>query len=176
MKVRGKFVKCIIGCTEENNIFVQYGEFYIEMNGLACLESIKEVKEWDDAGYMVLDTNYGEEYYEINGFLERLFTKKEIKNRNLLKPLKGVEGFTISQDTPVMDAINYPKCIVDDFTIFKVKRKNQVYRSILVRDLHNSQYRMYLIFWTNKWEIFTSTFPPGERKYQVYHSINESFE
>lgn len=156
----------ILGFTPENNIYVQFGERYIEMFGAACLSFINGVKEWDAAGYMVVDTNYGDEYYEINEFLKLLFTDAEIQSMNLLNPLETVESFTIFNDKQPENSSYTPMSIADELTI-TVDKQN---KRMQVLDLHNLHYRMRLL-WTGKWEIFTSTFPQGERKYQVYHSI-----
>ncbi|MBQ2892163.1 MAG: hypothetical protein IJE45_04650 [Bacilli bacterium] len=76
----------IISITEEGNISFSFQDFYIEIFGSRELKEIKSVKEYDkETGFIVLDTNYGEEFYCLEDTIEGLGLSNEIVVKDKLK-------------------------------------------------------------------------------------------
>ena len=76
----------IISITEEGNISFSFQDFYIEIFGSRELKEIKSVKEYDkETGFIVLDTNYGEEFYCFEDTIEGLGLSNEIVVKDKLK-------------------------------------------------------------------------------------------
>lgn len=53
------------------NICFQIGDFHIEYIASKQLTEIKSVLEYDNTGYIVIDTNYGEEFYDFQYTLDQ---------------------------------------------------------------------------------------------------------
>lgn len=53
------------------NVCFQIGDFHIEYIASKQLTKIKSVLEYKDTGYVVIDTNYGEEFYDFQYTLEQ---------------------------------------------------------------------------------------------------------
>lgn len=64
------------------NVCFQIGDFHIEYIASKILTKINGVIEYDNTGYVVLDTNYGEEFYDFQYTLEEkgLANKFDINN------------------------------------------------------------------------------------------------
>jgi len=54
------------------NIQFEIGLLHLEFFGSRILTDIYDVKEFDDTGYIVLNTNYGEEFFDLGEELEDL--------------------------------------------------------------------------------------------------------
>lgn len=76
-----------------HNIVVQFNSTQIESLAPVVLKEIKAVKEFDTTGYFVLDTNYGEEYLDLEYVLSSLGCDK-IK---LQKELSSIRTFEIKE-------------------------------------------------------------------------------
>lgn len=76
-----------------HNIVVQFNGNQIESLAPVVLSEIKTVKEFDTTGYFVLDTNYGEEYLDLEYVLSSLGCD-EIK---LVEELSLIDRFEVKE-------------------------------------------------------------------------------
>lgn len=88
----------VVSLTLENNIAVEYGEFYVELWGLARLTDVFGIANWDHDGYFAFDTNYGEEYYEVGEYLKDIFTTDEIEEIGFLREFAKVKTVVMKQE------------------------------------------------------------------------------
>ena len=70
-----------------------FKDFYIEIIASKQLKTIKSVKEFDSSyGYIVLDTNYGEEYFCLQETIEAMGLSDQI---NVKEKLSGIDSLVI---------------------------------------------------------------------------------
>lgn len=82
-----------ISITNEGNVSFSFEDFYIEIFGSRELKKIKSVKEFDSSnGYIVLDTNYGEEYFCLQETIEAMGLSDQI---NVKEKLSGIDSLVI---------------------------------------------------------------------------------
>ncbi len=82
-----------IKITNEGNISFSFKDFYIEIFGSRELNEIKAVKEYDKkTGYIVLDTNYGEEFFCLEETIEAMGLSEKI---NVSEKLKSCDKWEI---------------------------------------------------------------------------------
>ena len=74
-----------------NNIVARFNAIQIESAAPKNLKEISEVKEFDVDGYFVLETNYGEEYLDLQYVLDEL----ECEEIKLAEELSGIIKFEI---------------------------------------------------------------------------------
>lgn len=78
-----------ISITNEGNVSFSYQDFYIEIFGSRQLTEIKSVTEYDrETGYIVIDTNYGEEFYCLEETLEEMNLADKVNIKDKLKDCK----------------------------------------------------------------------------------------
>ncbi len=74
-----------ISITNEGTVSFAFKDFYIEIIASKQLKTIKSVKEFDKSnGYIVIDTNYGEEYYCLEETIEAMGLSDQINVREIL--------------------------------------------------------------------------------------------
>ena len=84
---------CYISITNEGNVSFSFNDFYIEIFGSRQLKTIKSVKEYDKStGCIVIDTNYGEEYYCLEETIEDMGLSDRI---DIKEKLSGITSFVI---------------------------------------------------------------------------------
>ena len=82
-----------ISITNEGNVSFTFKDFYIEIIASKQLKTIKAVKEFDKSnGYIVLATNYGEEYYCLEETIEAMGLSDQI---NVKEKLSVIDSFVI---------------------------------------------------------------------------------
>lgn len=54
------------------NVCFDLGKLHLEFIASAILTEIKGVLEYDKTGYIVIDTNYGEEFYDLGEAIKEL--------------------------------------------------------------------------------------------------------
>ncbi len=82
--------KGIIKITREGNVSFTFGDFYIEIFGSRELLKIKAVKEFDKkTGYIVLDTNYGEEFYCLSETVDNMDLAHKFNIKEIFKDCDG---------------------------------------------------------------------------------------
>lgn len=78
---------------EQNNVTFKFNTTQIDILGSKELKKIYSVKEYDKTdGYIVLDTNYGEEFYCLS---ETIFQMDLADIINIPKELSAIEKFII---------------------------------------------------------------------------------
>lgn len=83
-----------ISLTNEGNVSFAFSDFYIEIIASKQLKTIKSVKEFDKSnGYIVIDTNYGEEYYCLEETIGAMGLSEQI---NISEKLSGISSFVIT--------------------------------------------------------------------------------
>ena len=82
-----------ISITNEGTVSFAFKDFYIEIIASKQLKTIKSVKEFDKSnGYIVLDTNYGEEYFCLQETIEAMGLSDQI---NVKEKLSGIDSLVI---------------------------------------------------------------------------------
>lgn len=82
-----------ISITNEGTVSFAFKDFYIEIIASKQLKTIKSVKEFDSSnGYIVLDTNYGEEYFCLQETIEAMGLSDQI---NVKEKLSGIDSLVI---------------------------------------------------------------------------------
>ena len=82
-----------ISITNEGTVSFAFKDFYIEIIASKQLKTIKSVKEFDSSnGYIVLDTNYGEEYFCLQETIEAMGLSDQI---NVREKLSGIDSLVI---------------------------------------------------------------------------------
>lgn len=83
----------VISITNEGNVSFSFSDFYIEIFGSRELKKIKSVKEFDKSvGYIVIDTNYGEEFYCLEETIEDMGLSDQI---DISEKLSGITSFVV---------------------------------------------------------------------------------
>lgn len=82
-----------VSITNEGNVSFSFSDFYIELFGSKQLKVIKSVKEYDKSiGYIVIDTNYGEEFYCLEETIEDMGLSELI---NINEKLENINSFFV---------------------------------------------------------------------------------
>ena len=82
-----------ISITNEGNVSFSFKDFYIEIVASKQLKTINAVKDFDKSnGYIVLATNYGEEYYCLEETIEAMGLSDQI---NVREKMSGINSFVI---------------------------------------------------------------------------------
>ena len=82
-----------ISITNEGTVSFAFKDFYIEIIASKRLKTIKSVKEFDKSnGYIVLDTNYGEEFYCLEETIDAMDLSDQI---DIKEKLSGISSFVI---------------------------------------------------------------------------------
>ena len=82
-----------ISITNEGNVSFSFKDFYIEIVASKQLKTINAVKDFDKSnGYIVLATNYGEEYYCLEETIEAMGLSDLI---NVREKMSGINSFAI---------------------------------------------------------------------------------
>lgn len=80
-----------ISITNEGNVSFSFDDFYIEIIASKQLKTIKSVKEFDKScGYIVLETNYGEEFYCLEETIEAMGLSDQINVREKLADIDSI--------------------------------------------------------------------------------------
>lgn len=151
------------------HVCFQIGSFHIEYIALHGLTDINSVKEYDDTGYVVLDTNYGEEFYDIGSDIEELGLGSVYDIKQIMDSIKqwDTTGGHIKMKVPKAVADAY--MIVDDIAFYKMPNTRRL--SYKVVDLRNTKNVGQLVLnpVNNKFSLINSTFPNGKRKYEMLY-------
>ncbi len=67
-----------VGFTQDNHIFFQVGEFYLECNKFQQLIALHGGEYCCEDGTVVLETSYGEEIYWLDLYTKELFLEVSI--------------------------------------------------------------------------------------------------
>ena len=151
------------------HVCFQIGSFHIEYIALHGLTDINSVKEYDDTGYVVLNTNYGEEFYDIGSDIEELGLGSVYDIKQIMDSIKqwDTTGGHIKMKVPkaVLDAY----MIVDDIAFYKEQHTGRLsYRVVDLRDTKNVG-TLALNPEDNRFILVNSTFPEDKRKYQMLY-------
>lgn len=151
------------------HVCFQIGSFHIEYIALHGLTDINSVKEYDDTGYVVLDTNYGEELYDIGSDIEELGLGSVYDIKQIMDSIKQWDT-TGGHIKPQVDAAGSgADLIVDDIAFYKVQRTGRPsYRVVDLRDT-KSIGTLVLNPEGNRFILVNSTFPDGKRRYQMLY-------
>ena len=71
------------------NVCFDIGKFHLEVIASAILTEIKSVLHYDDTGYIVIDTNYGEEFYSIPEHLHYLGLDGVYDIKKMMQSISG---------------------------------------------------------------------------------------
>lgn len=158
-----------IGLTPEKNLYVDYGDFHVEMWGLDPMTELSGLADWDESGYFAIETNYGQEFYEVEEYLKDLFTKESIEEIGFMKALSQMEGFVVkpavSEHQP-LKMEEEPWKVIDNIAIFKGSNGHLLHAI----DLLDPTHRLVFVRPNKRyWYMLSSTFPDGKRKYQALY-------
>lgn len=157
-----------IGLTVNGTIYVSFGNFYFEMYAPNSLKEIYSINDWDEDGYFALETNYGEEYYEIKEFMKYTYTQYEIENNEDLKLLSIVKDFEIIRGSVIMDVeelIVKADIIVNNIALLKNNG------NLTVIDLSNTDNKMHFRNVGGSFVLNNSSFSDEARKYQALYIV-----
>lgn len=91
----------IIYITNEGNVGFELGNKHYEVRGFTSLIEIKDVLEYSkDTGFLMIDTNYGEEFFEFYEIPEVGGTQQEIENyfvSYLKEALSKIDKFVVDK-------------------------------------------------------------------------------
>lgn len=151
------------------HVCFQIGSFHIEYIALHGLTDINSVKEYDDTGYVVLNTNYGEEFYDIGSDIDELGLGSVYDIKQIMDSIKQWDT-TGGHIKPQVDAVGSgADLIVDDVAFYKVQHTGRLsYRVVDLRDT-KSIGTLVLNPEGNKFILVNSTFPDDKRKYQMLY-------
>ena len=140
------------------HVCFQIGSFHIEYIALHGLTDINSVEEYDDTGYVVLNTNYGEEFYDIGSDIEELGLGSVYDIKQIMDSIKqwDTTGGHIKMRVP--KAVTDAYMIVDDIAFYAIDLRNTRSVGQLVLNPVN-----------NKFSLVNSTFPDGKRKYEMLY-------
>lgn len=83
-----------ISITNEGTVSFAFNDFYIEVIASKQLKTINSVKEFDKSnGYIVIDTNYGEEFYCLVETIEDMGLSEQI---DVKEKLSGIDSLEIT--------------------------------------------------------------------------------
>lgn len=156
---------------KDNNIVLEFCDYYFETIAPTILKEIKYIKEFDNEGYFVIETNYGEEYLDLGYALEQIGT--DIKILNCLDSVTKFEvGDNLRSDE--IRRIVYTACFVLDGISVTVDKQNM---RLMVLDLNNDKYKALFQIKDNlEFKVITSTFPDSKRNYQMLYYIEKNRE
>mgnify|MGYP007089577542 FL=1 len=151
------------------HVCFQIGSFHIEYIALHGLTDINSVKEYDDTGYVVLDTNYGEEFYDIGADIEELGLGSVYDIKQIMGSIKQWDT-TGGHIKPQVDAAGSgADLIVDGIAFYKEQHTGRLsYRVVDLRDTKNVG-TLALNPEDNRFILVNSTFPEDKRKYQMLY-------
>lgn len=158
----------------QNNVAFDFNNIHIEILGMANLKEILSVSCYEKDGYIVLDTNYGEEPFELGAVIEDLHLGSYI---DIEKELRNIETFVIlrRRDMKSVEELRDKAfMIMSDIALFSKKTSNAL--MLVAIDLKNPKNRAELIYREDikGFSIVDSTFPENKRKYEMLYLIERN--
>ena len=159
------------------NVCFQIGDFHIEYIASAILTQIKGVLEYDNTGYVVIDTNYGEEFYDFSYTLERMGIADKFDIKNIMNSVSNWKvGTEDIKSTNIGEIRDRAKIIINNIAFGVVSKGNKnVIRAI---DINNTKYVADFVF-DNSIKRFmqvSSSFAEGKRKYEMLYLVERNTE
>lgn len=159
------------------------GELSIEFFASSMLTKILGVLHWDNTGYIVIDTNYGEEFFDIKETLEELGLDKRYNVEKLMSSIKEWEVKEVNSMKTVKTRGNSAKIREDAFMIigniaFLSKLDKNGNRILVTVDLNNTDYKasFYYDESIRRYNQISSTFKEGKRKYEMLYLLERNTE
>lgn len=152
----------------KGNICFTIGDFHIEYPASFILTEIKSVLGYDDEGYIEIDTNYGDEFFD---FSEALKDMGILDQYDLKEIMDSVDHWEINNDalaghiSPADNVI-----LVWSNISFEYATMNDQ-RVLKATDLTNKRYVANFYWDGDEFKQLTSTFPDGKRKEQLHNII-----
>lgn len=156
------------------NVCFQIGAFHIELIASKILTEIKSVKECDKTGYIVLDTNYGEEFYNIGEAIEELGLSETY---NVEELISSVSTWVVKNKSKTIQNKESEMALVIGNISFESARIEEI-NVIRAINLDNTEHVANFGYdkQANRFIQLASTFPDWKRKYKLWCLVERNTE
>ena len=152
----------------KGSICFTIGDFHIEFPASAILTEINEVTGHDNQGYIVIDTNYGDEFFSFSEALKDMGILDQYDIKSIMDSVDHWEvnndalaGFVRPADNVIMvrSNISFEYAMMNDERVLKAT------------DLTNRKCVANFYWDGDEFKQLTSTFPDGQRKEELHNII-----
>lgn len=162
------------------NVCFQVGDLHLEVVASALLTDIYSVIEFDNTGYIVINTNYGEEFYDLSEILgdlnlSRYYCIEDLMSRIKLWEIGGKKS--MQKRGGGLDSIRANAVLIVSNIAFGI-RKDANFKKLRAIDLNNTRYMADFIFdnQIRRFRMIESSFSDGKRKYEMLYLLERNTE
>lgn len=158
------------------NVCFQIGAFHIEYTASNELTEIKGVLEYTKTGYVVIDTNYGEEFYDFEHTLKEMGLSERY---NIKEIMSSIDAWEVKNKIVCNTSDNESKIVINNIELSVISRAGRddvkIIRAI---NLDNTDHVAHFKFdkHSNQFIQISSTFPDWKRKYKLLCIVNRNIE